>query len=89
MRLVDATRTRLLGLPSTSGCLSAATFAPPELTEPGRDGMIRQVVLNTVLESRRDLLREHGWIGETGDAELWRISLRVRGIDDLDCSALA
>jgi hypothetical protein len=89
MRLVDAMHTSLLRLPNTSGCLSAATFAPPELTQPGRDGMLSGVVLNTVLHSRRDLLREHGWIAASGDDELWRISLRVRGIDDLDYAVLA
>jgi predicted RND superfamily exporter protein len=89
MHLVDAAQIRLLALPGASGCLSAATFAPPELTQPGRDGILPRVVLNTVLQNRRDLLREHGWIAESGDAELWRLSLRVRGIDDLDYAALA
>jgi predicted RND superfamily exporter protein len=46
-------------------------------------------VLNTVLQSRRDLLQEHGWIAASGAAELWRISLRVRGVDDLDYAVLA
>ena len=34
------------------------------------------------------LLRENGWIVRDGEEESWRISLRVRGIDDLDYSEL-
>jgi predicted RND superfamily exporter protein len=88
MRLVAATHARLRRVPSASGCLSAATFAPVEVTQSAREGIVRRAALNTKLKNRSDLLRQHGWLAQDGDMELWRISLRVRGIDDLDYAAL-
>jgi predicted RND superfamily exporter protein len=88
MRVVAATHAQLRLLPSASGCLSAATFAPPEVHRAARGRFIRRAALNTQLENRREVLQKHGWIAQDGDDELWRISLRVRGIDDLDYAAL-
>jgi predicted RND superfamily exporter protein len=89
MRLVAATHGELCRVPGASGCLSAATFAPPALAEPGRGGLLPRIALEAILRGRRAVLRDNGWIAEDGGTESWRISLRVRGIDDLDFAALA
>ena len=89
MRLVAGLHARLRQLPEASGCLSAATFAPPEVNRSSsREGVVRRAVINSKLKSRYGVLRDYGWIASEGNGELWRISLRVRGSDDLDYGAL-
>jgi hypothetical protein len=78
---VDA---RLRRLPEATGSLSAATFAPPQLRSAARGGALRRSTANVKLKRKLDLLRENGWVARDGDQELWRVSLRVRGTDDLD-----
>jgi hypothetical protein len=68
---------------------SAATFAPPFVTESGRQGILPSSLLEALLRGRRELLQANGWLAEEGDLEAWRISLRIRGGDDLDYEALA
>ncbi len=88
MRLVATIHTQLRGLPEASGCLSAATFAPPEVSQSSGGSALRRAVINSQLKSRYNILHEYGWLAEDGGEEMWRISLRVRGIDDLDYAAL-
>ena len=89
MRLVAAMDAAARRLPDATGCLSAATFAPPLLTEPGRQGFLPNPLLEALLRGRRGLLRANGWLAEDGDLEAWRLSLRIRGVGDLDYEALA
>ena len=89
MRLVAAIQARLRGVPGASGCLSAATFAPPAVNSTAPLGVVQRAFFNTKLKSNSKHFAEAGWIAQDGDEELWRISLRIRGIDDLDYAALA
>ena len=89
MRLVAAMDAAVRRVPGATGCLSAATFAPPLVTESGRQGILPSSLLEALLQGRRGLLRANGWLAEAGDLEAWRISLRIRGVDDLDYEALA
>ena len=89
MRLVAAMDAAVRRVPGATGCLSAATFAPPLVTESGRQGILPSSLLEALLQGRRGLLRANGWLAEEGDLEAWRISLRIRGVDDLDYEALA
>ena len=84
MLLVADVDARLRRLPQASGSVSAATFAPPQLGSAARGGVVRRSVANSKLKQSFDVLAAHGWVARAGDQELWRISLRVRGIDDLD-----
>lgn len=88
IRLVAAIQARLQALPEVSGCLSAATFAPSEIKRSTGERAIRREVINSRLKSRYGILRQYAWLAEDGGEEMWRISLRVRGIDDLDFAAL-
>jgi predicted RND superfamily exporter protein len=88
MRLVASIHARLRRLPAASGCVSAATFAPPAVTTSASLGIIQRAFFNAKLKQSSHLLRESGWIAEDGDDELWRISVRVRGIEDVDYVAL-
>jgi predicted RND superfamily exporter protein len=87
LRLVAEIDARLRSLPQATGCLSAATFAPSELDSPASSAF-RRSAINAKIRRRYAVLEEHGWLARQRDAEMWRISLRVRGIDDLDYAAL-
>ncbi len=88
MRLVAEIDAQLRRLPHVSGALSAATFAPLEARGPAA-GTLRGAVIRAKLERKYDLLRQHGFVATDGDQEIWRISLRVRGIDDVDYAAFS
>jgi predicted RND superfamily exporter protein len=88
MRLVADIHARLRSVPGAGGCLSAATFAPPVVTSSASLGVVRRAFYNSKLSASSKHLREAGWIAQDGDEEMWRISLRVRGIDDMDYAAL-
>lgn len=88
MRLVAEIEAQLRRLPHASGALSAATFAPPEARRPAA-GAVRSAVINAKLQRKYDVLRQHGFVASDGDQEIWRISLRVRGIDDVDYAAFS
>jgi predicted RND superfamily exporter protein len=85
-RLVAAVDSRLRTLSGASGCLSAATFSPPAVT--ASMGVVTRAFYNSKLKARSKQLSEAGWIAYDGDDELWRLSLRVRGIEDMDYSVL-
>lgn len=89
MRLVAAIHARLKGVPGASGCLSAATFAPPAVNSTAPLGVVQRAFFNTKLKTNSKHFADAGWIAQDGSDELWRISLRIRGIDDLDYAALA
>ena len=87
MRLLAAVDTQLRRLPQAGGSLSAATFAPREVTRSIPIRPVQKAVINAKLKKQFDVLHEYGWVARDGDDEIWRISLRIRGIDDLDYSA--
>ncbi len=87
MRLLAAVDTQLRRLPEAGGSLSAATFAPREVTRSIPIRPVQKAVINAKLKQQFDVLHEYGWVARDGDDEIWRISLRIRGIDDLDYSA--
>src|SRR6185436_9204633 len=89
MRLVATIETRLREVPGATGCLSAATFAPPGLNSTAPLGVVRRAFFNSKLAANTKHFTEAGWLAQDGNEELWRISLRIRGIDDLDYAALA
>jgi hypothetical protein len=88
MRLVAAMHARLRRVTGASGCLSAATFAPQAVIGSSNLGIVQRAFINAKLKASAHLLHDGGWVAQDGDDELWRISLRIRGIDDLDYSAL-
>ncbi len=88
IQAIAAIQAQLRALPEATGCLSAATFAPPEVSQSGGATVLRRAVINTQINNRYPLLHEYGWLARDGSDEMWRISLRVRGIDDLDFAAL-
>jgi predicted RND superfamily exporter protein len=89
MRLVADIHEQIRHLPGATGCLSAATFAPPVVTSSENLGLFRKALIDEKLKRSFDLLRDAGWIARDSKQEMWRISLRVRAIDDLDYSTFS
>ena len=67
-----------------AAAVSAATFAPREVTRSIPIRPVQKAVINAKLKQQYDVLHEYGWVARDGDDEIWRISLRIRGIDDVD-----
>ena len=84
LRLVAEIDEQLRDLPQASGSLSAATFVPPEILDTQAQGTIRRAVINAKLRQRYDVLQQSGWVARDDAEEVWRISLRLHGVDDLD-----
>lgn len=94
IELVDRVQTAIETIPNVGSAMSAATFAP-DLTPPKRSGRLRNVlmkdssyraVLNKRLTAHRDDFVRDSYLGDdpkTGE-ELWRISLRVAALADVD-----
>jgi predicted RND superfamily exporter protein len=72
-------------LPDVSGSLSAATLAPA-VTGKVR-GSLRAFVINRGLSQARVKLIEGGYLAEGENEELWRISVRVGAVSDIDYGA--
>lgn len=89
LRLVAAIDARLRRLPQASGSMSAATFAPRQVTQARKIRPLEQAVIEAKLKQQYDLLHEYGWVARDGEDDVWRISLRIRGIDDVDYAAFA
>ncbi|MHB8973408.1 MAG: efflux RND transporter permease subunit [Pirellulaceae bacterium] len=89
MRLVAAVDARLRQLPMAGGSVSAATFAPREVTRSIPLRPVQKAVINAKLKKQYDVLHDYGWVARDGDDEIWRISLRIRGIDDVDYAEFA
>ncbi len=92
MRLVEKVQQAALEIPAVGGTMSAATFMPD--LRPKRSGAVfnearYERVLNKRLAAHRHELIEEGYLSEDAAAgeELWRISLRVAALADIDYGA--
>lgn len=84
MTLIGEIHSRLDAMPEVSGAMSAATFAPPLPRGGGARQIIRRTVVERLLETQWDELAELGYLSREGDDELWRVSVRVKALNDLD-----
>ncbi len=94
MKLVDRIQTAIRSIPHVGSAMSAATFAP-DLSPPKRTGRLRDAllsessfhsILNRRLTAHRDdYVREEYLADDPANGqELWRISLRVAALADVD-----
>ena len=82
LRLVHDVEEALAELPDVGGSLSGATFAP-SVSGKSR-GSLRSFMINRALDQARHKLKEGGYLAEGKDEELWRISVRVGAVSDID-----
>lgn len=89
MAVVAAIEGQLRKLPKAGGSVSAATFAPREITSSVPLRPMQRAVIDAKLAQQFEVLHEQGWVSGNDDNQVWRISLRIRGIDDVDYSQLS
>jgi predicted RND superfamily exporter protein len=81
LELVRELHDSISDIPEVSGCLSAASFTP-EMQDYGRT--IRGSVARARLKRTRPYLIDAGYLFSGEQEEVWRISVRVTGGEDLD-----
>lgn len=82
MALVRDLQAEIATVPNVGGSLSAATFAPDIRLE---GGSLRSFMVNRRLRQARPRLEQSGYLVAKEDGEeLWRVSVRVSAVDDLD-----
>ncbi|MEX2175102.1 MAG: MMPL family transporter [Pirellulaceae bacterium] len=84
LALVESVQKQIATLPDVGGSLSAATFAPSLQSGSGRS--LRSFMINRRLRQARPKLIESGYLAESDEGELWRISVRVNAVRDIDYS---
>jgi len=82
MQIVAAVQTEIRSLDEPVATMSAANLSP----RIPRGGSIRQVVARSLLSQRlrKERLIDANYLAETGDEQLWRITVRARAIGKLD-----
>lgn len=79
--LTQDVQTQLASLTDVRGTMSAATFLPNDLLGFADRGEVRSVIRRGLIDGRlrrrMDSLSDAGMVAETGDRQLWRISLQV------------
>jgi uncharacterized protein len=81
LELVRELHDSISEIPEVSGCLSAATFTP-EMEDFGRT--LRGSATRARLKRTRPYLIDAGYLFSSEQEEIWRISVRVTGGEDLD-----
>ncbi len=64
------------------GVMSALTFMPPQPTSSSMRDVVRRSAMRKLLEKNLPLLRENGWVGETSEQQIWRVTAKVSAIAD-------
>ncbi len=82
LALVKQVQSRLAELPDVRGSLSAATFAPP--LPKGTSASLRSFMVNRRLKQAHEQFAKSGYLAVGNGEELWRISLRVNAVRDID-----
>jgi hypothetical protein len=82
LALVKEVQSRLAQLPDVRGSLSAATFAPP--LPKGTTASLRSFMVNRRLKQAHAQFEKSGFLAAGEGEELWRISLRVNAVRDID-----
>jgi hypothetical protein len=84
LQLIRDVQDEIAKVPEVGGSLSAATFAP-DFRLSG--GSLRSYMVNRRLKAARPRLENSGYLIAKEREQLWRISVRVGAVDDLDYGA--
>lgn len=84
LTLVSRVQESINGVEQVGGSISAATFAP-EFRESGAS--LQGYLVNRRFGKARPRLEKSGYLAQGVGEELWRISVRVKAVDDLDYDA--
>lgn len=68
--------------PDVGGVMSALTFLPPQPTTGSMRDVIKRSAMRKLLEKNVSALQQNGWVGQSHDAQVWRITAKVSAIAD-------
>ncbi|MDX1927665.1 MAG: MMPL family transporter [Pirellulaceae bacterium] len=68
--------------PDVGGVMSALTFLPPQPTSGSMRDVVKRSAMRKLLEKNLSALEENGWVGQSHDAQIWRITAKVSAIAD-------
>ncbi len=89
-RMIEHVQQSIQSVEGISATMSAVTFAPviPPKDEKGFRAVMRRASIRKILEGRLSNYVDMNYLVIEDDAELWRISARVRAADRLNYGAL-
>ncbi|WP_372899083.1 RND family transporter [Stieleria sp.] len=87
LRLIREIHASAASQPPARGATSALTFLPSLPTSNSLRASLRRSVITKRFQRDRVRLAELGYLRETADAQLWRITTRVPAFEHVDASA--
>ncbi len=85
---VDRVAKQIRSSSDVGGVMSALTFLPPQPTSGSMRDVIKRSAMPKLLEKNLSALEENGWVGESKDAQVWRITAKVSAIADVNYGVL-
>ena len=79
---VDRVAKQIRSSSDVGGVMSALTFLPPQPTSGSMRDVVRRSAMRKLLEKNLSALEENGWVGESKDAQVWRVTAKVSAIAD-------
>jgi predicted RND superfamily exporter protein len=64
------------------GVMSALTFLPPQPTSGSMRDVVKRSAMRKLLEKNLSALEENGYVGQSKEAQVWRITAKVSAIAD-------
>lgn len=82
--LVARVHAELADVPWVDAAISPATFMPPFPRGGGLRAVTQRAVFRSRLEAQFEQLADAGYVREDAEEQMWRVSGRVQGRDDID-----
>lgn len=79
---VDRIAKQIRSSRDVGGVMSALTFLPPQPNSASLRDVVRRSAMRKLLDRNLPLLQENGWVGETNEQQIWRITAKVSAIAD-------
>ena len=79
---VDRVAKEIRDCKDVGGVMSALTFLPSQPTSGSLRDVVKRSATRKLLEKNLPALQDAGWIGETNDCQVWRLTAKVSAIAD-------
>jgi predicted RND superfamily exporter protein len=79
---VDKVAKQIRKSSDVGGVMSALTFLPPQPTSGSLRDVVKRSAMRKLLEKNLSALVEKGWVGESRDTQIWRVTTKVSAIAD-------
>ncbi len=79
---VDQLEMQIRQSPDVGGVMSALTFLPPQPKSGSIRDVVKRSAMRKLLEKNLAALQSNGWVGESPQGQVWRITAKVSAIAD-------